>query len=247
MPENKCNMWFEDWFDSPYYHLLYKNRDHSEAELFIDNLLTLLKPEKESRFLDLGCGKGRHSIYLNKKGFDVTGIDLAENSIQCAKQHENEHLHFYVHDMRKLFRTNYFDCVVNLFTSFGYFENNRDDNATINASYKSLKPNGFFVLDFMNSKKVIRNLPIEEKKIIEGIEFKITKSVSTNFIIKQIQFTDKEKEYKFQECVKVFTLADFENYFSENKLKIVHLKGNYQLEEFDENNSDRLIIVGQKM
>ncbi|MGZ4035978.1 MAG: class I SAM-dependent methyltransferase, partial [Bacteroidia bacterium] len=105
MSEVKCDKWFEGWFDSPYYHLLYKNRDYSEAELFIDNLLSFLKPEQGARFLDIGCGKGRHSIYLNKKGFDVTGIDLAENSISCAKQSENEHLHFYVHDMRKIFRT----------------------------------------------------------------------------------------------------------------------------------------------
>ena len=116
MIENKCNEWFEDWFDSPYYHLLYKNRDYSEAESFIDNLISFLKPEEGSRFLDLGCGKGRHSIYLNKKGFDVTGIDLSENSIAAAKEFENEQQNFYVHDMRKLFRTNYFDCVVNLFT-----------------------------------------------------------------------------------------------------------------------------------
>jgi SAM-dependent methyltransferase len=247
MPENNCNMWFEDWFDSPYYHLLYNNRNNSEAELFIDNLLSLLTPEKKSRFLDLGCGKGRHSIYLNKKGFDVTGVDLAENSITCAKQDENEHLHFFVHDMRKLFRTNYFHCVVNLFTSFGYFENNRDDNAAINGVYKSLKPNGIFVLDFMNAKKIIPHLPMQEIKTIEGIEFKITKSIKNNFIIKQIQFTDKGKEYHFTECVKALTLADFEKYFSANKLKIVHLRGNYQLDTFDENSSDRLIIVGQKI
>lgn len=246
MPENKCNMWFEDWFDSPYYHLLYKHRDHSEAELFIDNLIALLKPEKDSRFLDLGCGKGRHSFYLNKKGFDVTGIDLSANSICWAKENENEHLHFYVHDMRKIFRTNYFDFVLNLFTSFGYFENNRDDNATINAVYKSLKPNGSFVLDFMNVEKVVQSLRSEEIKTIEGIEFRITKNVENNFIVKQIRFTDKGKQYNFQEKVKVLTLADFEKYFSANKLKIVDLRGNYQLDDFDKKNSDRLIIVAQK-
>jgi len=246
MPEIKCHNWFEDWFDSPYYHLLYKNRDYSEAEIFIDNLISLLKPEQNFRFLDLGCGKGRHSIYLNKKGFDVTGVDLAENSINCAKQNENEHLHFYVHDMRKTFRTNYFDCVVNLFTSFGYFENNRDDNATINAVYKSLKPKGYFVLDFMNAKKVVANLKSEEIKTIEGIEFRISKTIEKNFIIKLIQFTDKGKEYNFKEFVKALTLSDLEKYFSANKLKIVHLRGNYQLEEFDEQTSDRLIIIGQK-
>ena len=119
MSEDKHTEWFESWFDSPYYHVLYKNRDFSEAELFIDKLIQLIEPTKASRVLDLACGKGRHSIYLNKKGFDVTGIDLSEKSIACAKTAENETLHFYMHDMRKLFRTNYFDVVLNLFTSFG--------------------------------------------------------------------------------------------------------------------------------
>lgn len=238
--------WFECWFDSPYYYILYKNRDFSEAELFIDNLIQLLQPSKESRFLDLACGKGRHAIYLNKKGFDVTGIDLSEKSIVCAKTSENEKLHFYTHDMRKLFRTNYFDVVLNLFTSFGYFEKQRDDNAVINSAGKALKPGGLFVLDFMNSKKATSNLSCEETKTIEGIEFKIHKTFENNFIVKQIDFTDKGKKYHFEERVKALTLSDFEKYFEANKLKIVHLRGNYGLEEFDEKSSDRLIIVARK-
>lgn len=243
----KHTEWFESWFDSPYYHLLYKNRDFSEAELFIDNLITLLHPEKGSRFMDLGCGKGRHSFYLNQKGFDVTGLDLSEESILSAKQSENEHLHFYVHDMRKLFRTNYFDIIVNLFTSFGYFDQKRDDQATFDAICKGLKPEGIFVMDFMNSKKVISNLSPFETKIIEGIEFKITKKIEHNFIVKQIEFFDKGKQYCFQERVKALVLSDFEKYFEVNKLKIVHLRGNYNLEDFNEIVSDRLIIVAKKL
>lgn len=246
MSEIKHTEWFECWFDSPYYHVLYKNRDFSEAELFIDNLIQLLNPEKTNRFLDVGCGKGRHAIYLNKKGFDVTGIDLSKKSIACAKLSENETLHFYTHDMRKLFRTNYFDFALNLFTSFGYFENERDNYVVINSASKTLKPNGTFVLDFMNSKKVIANLVSEETKIVEGIEFKISKTVEDNFIVKKIQFTDKGKAYQFEECVKALTLNDFEKYFEANKLKIVHLRGNYKLEEFDEERSERLIIVARK-
>lgn len=246
MSQIKHPEWFECWFDSPYYHVLYKNRDFTEAELFIDNLIQLLQPKKSDRFLDLGCGKGRHSIYLNKKGFDVTGIDLSEKSIASAKTSENETLHFYTHDMRKLFRTNYFDVVVNLFTSFGYFEQERDDYAVVNAACKALKPNGVFVLDFMNAKRICTTLSCQETKIVEGIEFKISKTFENNFIVKKIQFSDKGKEYHFEERVKALTLADFEKYFEANKLKIVHLRGNYKLEEFDEERSERLIIVARK-
>ncbi len=243
---NTSTQWFENWFDSPYYHILYKDRNLNEAELFIDNLIHLLQPNANSRFLDLACGKGRHSIYLNKKGYDLIGVDLSQESIEYANQFENESLQFYVHDMRKPFRINYFDYVLNLFTSFGYFENQRDDNATIDAVYKGLKPNGIFVLDFLNVHKAITNLIPEESKIIDGIKFNIAKSIENNFIIKHIRFSDKGKEYNFQECVKVLTLNDFEQYFAAKKLKVLHLRGNYQLDNFDAKTSDRLILIVQK-
>src|SRR5688500_2509825 len=114
--------WFSTWFDSPYYHILYNNRDEQEAEQFMDKLLAYLHPKPHEKVLDLACGKGRHSVYLNQKGFDVTGIDLSEQSIAYARQFENERLHFAVHDMREVYQPETFDFILNLFTSFGYFE-----------------------------------------------------------------------------------------------------------------------------
>ncbi|MBL7889509.1 MAG: class I SAM-dependent methyltransferase, partial [Bacteroidia bacterium] len=222
-------------------------RDHREAEMFIDNLLTLLKPATDSKMLDLACGKGRHSIYLNKKGYDVTGLDLSEESISSAAEFENDRLHFYVHDMRKIYRTNYYDCVFNLFTSFGYFSCERDNYQTINAVYKNLKEGGFFVLDFFNSNRVIECLVKQEERVVEGLRFQISKKLEDGFIVKQIAFTDKGQEYFFEERVKALQLSDFEKYFASNKLKIVHLRGNYKLDQFDEKKSERLILIAQKM
>ena len=167
--------WFKNWFDSPYYHILYSNRNIKEAELFIDNLVDYLKPKADSQFLDLACGKGRHSIYLNSKKFNVTGIDLSPHSIDHAKQFENDSLHFYVHDMRTPCKENHFDYVVNLFTSFGYFDDEADNYATIDSVCKVLQPNGFFVLDFFNMEKIIPSIIPHEKKTIQGIEFTIEK------------------------------------------------------------------------
>ena len=95
---NEVKEWFETWFDSPYYHILYKDRDDKEAELFLDKLIAFLSPVPDSRILDVACGKGRHSIYLNKKGYKVTGYDLSEESISYDKQFENDRLEFYLHD-----------------------------------------------------------------------------------------------------------------------------------------------------
>lgn len=73
--------WFTSWFDTPFYHILYKDRDDTEAQHFMDKLTGYLNIPEGGSILDLACGKGRHSIYLNSLGFDVTGADLSENSI----------------------------------------------------------------------------------------------------------------------------------------------------------------------
>jgi SAM-dependent methyltransferase len=238
--------WFATWFDSPYYHTLYKHRNCQEAESFISRLVDFLKPSSDARFLDLACGKGRHSVFLNKKGFDVTGLDLSPESIRQASAFENEKLHFYVHDMRKLFRTNYFDYILNLFTSFGYFETERDEQSTIDAVAKGLKPGGIFVLDFFNAKRILGCLKANDEITVEGIVFRISKKMENGYIIKQIDFTDKGKEYHFTEKVKALSLSDFERYFSSSGLKIVHLWGDYNLGKFDIETSERLIILAQK-
>lgn len=238
--------WFETWFDSGYYHILYKNRSCDEAEDFIDKLVAYLHPPRHCRFLDLACGKGRHSVFLNKKGYDVTGIDLSPRSIRHASQFENDRLHFYVHDMRKPFRINYFDYIVNLFTSFGYFESERDNKATIDAVAKGLKPGGIFIIDFFNEKKVLAGLRPCYDTEVEGIRFTIRKKEENGVIVKEISFSDKGKDYRFEERVKALSLNDFENYFRLCGLEITGLWGDYNLGAFDVDTSDRLIIAAKK-
>jgi len=166
MSENtnsNSNDWFESWFDTEYYHILYKERNDEEAQLLMDNLTQYLNLPEEARILDLACGKGRHAIYLNSLGYDVTGIDLSENSITEASAYANEKLHFKVHDMRETCDEKY-DAIFNLFTSFGYFDEDDDNLKTLKAIHNSLTETGFAVIDFMNADYVIDNLVPEEIK-----------------------------------------------------------------------------------
>ncbi|MCX6292115.1 MAG: class I SAM-dependent methyltransferase [Bacteroidetes bacterium] len=238
--------WFESWFDSPYYHILYKERDDQEAKLFLDHLIQFLKPANGARILDVACGKGRHALYLNEKGFDVTGFDLSPENIEYDQQYENEKLSFFIHDMREVFRVNYFDCVFNLFSSFGYFEKERDHTLTIRANAESLKEGGILVLDFMNSVKVKSRLVAEESKTMDGISFRIQKKIENGSILKKISFTDGGKEYEFCERLRLFTREDFEKYFSQYNLSIVRVAGDYMLNAFDEQHSERLILIARK-
>jgi SAM-dependent methyltransferase len=242
MPKN----WFQNWFNSPYYHILYQKRDEEEAEFFIDNLCSFLKPKSGAKMLDIACGRGRHAIYLNKKGFDVLGIDLSIASIKFAKQFKNKTLDFFVHDMRHLFYTNYFDFSLNLFTSFGYFETDKDHINALKSFRKSLKKDGKLVIDYMNSQKIINRLVTKESKEIDGINFHISRTVKEGKIIKTIDFEHHKKHFSYQEIVKDFKLADFERLFDAAGLSISHIFGDYKLNNFDINESDRLIFICEK-
>ena len=236
--------WFSSWFDTPYYHILYKDRGYAEAQLFMKNLTSFLNLKPGARILDLACGKGRHSVYLNKLGFDVTGVDLSPSSIEYASQFENDSLHFKVQCMCKAMPEE-FDAVFNLFTSFGYFERDEDNFRTIASIKEELAPGGYGVIDFMNVKKVISNLVPEELKTVKGIEFHLTRAHVNGYILKNINFEDEGTLYHFTERVKSLTLNDFREYFSRAGITLKHVFGNYHLEEFDEASSDRLILIFQ--
>jgi SAM-dependent methyltransferase len=239
--------WFQFWFNSPYYHILYSQRNDEEAELLIDNLFSYLKPAADAKILDIACGRGRHAIYLQKKGYDVIGTDLSEQNIKYAQQFEQKHLHFFVHDMRKLFYINYFDLTLNLFTSFGYFETEKDHVNAFKSFRKGMKDDGILVIDYFNTLKILRNLTAQEVKTMEGIEFKIKKFISDGKIIKHINFEHKGKDFAFEERVKAFTIEDFERMFLKSGLQIISKFGDYHLNAFDENKSDRLVMICKKI
>lgn len=234
--------WFASWFDTPYYHILYKDRDDKEAQIFMDNIINYLNLPEEAKILDLACGKGRHSIYLNEMGFDVTGADLSENSIAEAKKFENDKLHFEVHDMREKCTEKY-DAILNLFTSFGYFENEGDNLKTLKSIHESLTEYGFAVIDFMNVYTVIENLVPSEVKSVDGISFHIQRKVVDGFILKEIDFEDKGQKFHFTEKVRALTLEDFEKMMEEAGIYLLDTFGDYKLKKFYKNESERLIML----
>lgn len=237
--------WFSEWFNTSYYHILYKHRNDKEAQEFIQNLVSFLKLPKENTILDLACGKGRHSIFLNSLGYKVIGTDLSENSIEHANQFSNENLKFKVQDMRKSYNLNV-DAVFNMFTSFGYFDDDKDDIQVLKNIEASINENGVAVIDYMNVQKVIKNLVKEEVILRDELTFNIKRHVTDGFITKEIHLNDKNKEYHFQERVKAINLDTFKSYCDKANLKINHIFGDYNLSEFNNETSDRLILILSK-
>lgn len=234
--------WFTSWFNTPYYHILYKDRNDIDAQVFMRNITSFLKLPKGSHIADIPCGKGRHSVYLNSLGYTVTGGDLSENSIIHAKQFENETLRFVVKDMRQPIKNKY-EAIFNLFTSFGYVEDDAEDILILKNLKNGLKENGVLVLDFLNVEKVRQTIVTNEVKIVDGIIFSIQRQIVNGFIQKHISFEVNGESHAYTEHVKYIDLPKMETYFTEAGLKIQHIFGDYELNPFDVQQSNRLIVV----
>ncbi|MBS1651736.1 MAG: class I SAM-dependent methyltransferase [Bacteroidetes bacterium] len=240
------NEWFKTWFNSPYYHLLYNNRDYFEAEYFIKNIFLNLKLQTHSTVWDLACGNGRHALAINKLGFNVTGSDLSENSISDAKNFESKTLNYFVHDMRTKYKENYFNVVVNLFTSIGYFDDFNDNLLVFKNAYLALKPQGYFIVDFFNADFIVNNIKPTYEERRGDVCFLITKKIEQNKIIKNITFSDKLKNYSFKEAVSLLDYTTFLKLADNSGFKVVNCFGDYSLNTFNKNQSERLILVLQK-
>jgi SAM-dependent methyltransferase len=234
--------WFTSWFNTPYYHILYKHRDDSDAKVFMQNITKFLAIKREAHLLDLACGKGRHSVFLNSLGYQVTGVDLSENSISFAQKFANKTLQFNVHDMRDSFANTY-DAIFNLFTSFGYFEEDAEDIKVLKNIKNGLQKNGIAVIDFLNVATLKNDFTENELQTIDGIEFRIHKKIENDFIIKEISFEADGESHMYVEKVKHIGVEKFETYFKEAGLTIQHTFGDYQLSPFNEQTSNRLIYV----
>lgn len=240
--------WYKDWFNSPYYHKLYFQRDEKEAEQFIDRLLKYLQPGSRSCMLDVACGRGRHSKFLSAKGYDVTGIDISADSITYAKQFETDLLHFYQHDMRLPFWINYFDYAFNFFTSFGYFNSRREHDDAIRTIVQSLKPGGYLLFDYLNVHYIEELLIHNEIKKIDKTVYEIHRWHDENYFYKKMTVTDPKLEHpmEYTEKVAKFSLGDFTDMLSFQKMQITQVFGDYELNSYDVQKTPRMIIIARK-
>src|SRR5690606_12876366 len=125
-----------------------------------------------------------------------------------------------------------FDAIFNLFTSFGYFDNEEDNLATLKSIKESLSEYGFAVLDFMNVEKVIPTLVADEIKKVDGIDFHIQRRFENGYIYKDISFEDKKQKFEFTERVRAFTLEDFEQMMQQADIYLLDVFGDYKLGKF---------------
>lgn len=241
--------WYQQWFNAPYYYLLYADRDEKEAAAFIELLIKKLQPFTECKMLDVACGRGRHSIHLASHGFNVTGIDISTESIEEALTHKHDRLDFFIHDMREAFRKNEYDYAFNFFTSFGYFDTRQEHENAIRTIADALKQHGVFLMDYLNVHYVEKHL--QEKAVISrnGVDFSITRWFDDTHFYKRIEVNDPVQlsaPLSFVEKVAKFSLDDFKAIFRRFGLEIEEVYGDYTFGTYDPDHAPRLIMLARK-
>ena len=238
--------WYKSWFDTEYYHLLYKHRNDHEAKRFIQNLLDYLGPDDHAEVLDLACGRGRHARILGERDLKVTGLDLSKNNIGFARRFEDQNLRFLLGDMREDLGKDRYDYVFNLFTSFGYFGSLEESKQALRNIHTCLRIGGILVLDFLNVKALNRELPAEEVVQESGVEFRITRQIREGYVVKDIKVLDGSKEFHFEERVQLLSKSLFVNMFDETGFSLRASFGDFDLSTFDPNLSNRLIMIADR-
>lgn len=238
---------YEEWLDSPFYHQLYAQRNE-QSVVFVLHLINFLNLSKESRILEIGCGRGEHSIALSANDFDLHAIDSSPASIAYASQFEKDNLHFYLHDIRLPFLSNYFDCAFNIDTRFGYFRTKREHESAIRTIATSLKPDGIFVMDYSNSAYKEKHLLATETKNEGDTVFTLQCWEDETDFYKKITVTAPAlpAPLEFLEKNTKLSLPDFTTLFNRHGLEVEAVFGDHQLGVYDADNSPRLIIKARK-
>jgi len=243
--------WHEqDRFWETFAPVIFSNKVISAAPQEVEQLLNLLNLEQNARICDLCCGIGRHSLDLARRGFQVTSVDRTERYLQEAKKKadaEGLDIQFIREDMRKFRQPNTFDAVINLYTSFGYFDDQTDNKTVLENIYKSLKSNGKLLMELMGKEVLARIFQerdwreengvilLEERKVGKNWDF-----IESHWII----FKDGKKyEHKFYP--KLYSAVELCEMLKSSGFQQVETYGGLDGSPYDQK-AKRLVIAGQK-
>jgi SAM-dependent methyltransferase len=236
--------WFEQWFGEDYLRI-YQHRDESEAERAIELIAAHLPSGEIQAVLDLACGAGRHSKPLCERWWTV-GLDLSASLLRVARR-EAPDAPYVRADMRELpFADESFDLVVNLFTSFGYFEDDREHARVLACVRTAMKPRGTLVIDFLNATQVRRNLVPYDERVENGITIEQSRTITPDdrFVEKTIRLRELGREYV--ERVRLFSAGDLERMLVGAGFDVVHRFGDYAGAHWSENSPRTILFASRK-
>lgn len=243
--------WYEQSFGSDYM-LVYKHRNWENANKEAAKMIAWLQLAKGAQVLDIGCGMGRHALALADLGYSVTGMDLSHILLDEAHRHDEEGLVEWVNgDMRELpFEAGSFDATVNLFTSFGYFTVEEENVNVLRHIRRVLRPNGSFIIDFLNPIYVAQTLVPRSERLDEetGLLIQEARSITNGWVQKGISVSNpqaEEKPRRYLEQVRLYKLEWFEENLEASGLALEKLYGNYDGSKYEPEVSPRMIMTGR--
>jgi len=242
--------WFKAWFNHPAYLKLYAHRSLEEAEQTIATLLKFITLTTHTpKALDIACGSGRHAVALAENGFQVTANDLSSTLLAEAKklaESKNLTLTFTQIDMREIAFEEEFDVIVQLFTSFGYFENDDEDKIVLQNVARALKPGGWYVLDFLNEHLVRNTLQPESRRTLDTLDVFEQRMIFGERVVKSITLRENGETHRFIESVRLYSKEELTAMLTAVGLRVHHYLGDYHGAEFHQETSPRLILIAQK-
>jgi len=233
--------WFEEWFGEDYLRL-YPHRDDADAERAVALIRRTLPFRPGWRVLDVACGTGRHARAFAAAGARCTGVDLSAALLRLARQATGAPL--VRADMRQLpIRPGSMDLTVNLFTSFGYFEHDSEHTGALREMISTVRPGGWFVIDFLNPESVRRNLVPEEQVEVEGSTVNVSRSVSPDgrYVCKTIR---APRGRQYTERVRLFEPAQMSAMLQAAAVEVRFRFGDYDAAPLTAA-SQRTILMGQ--
>jgi SAM-dependent methyltransferase len=236
--------WFEEYFGEDYLRI-YQHRDESEAERAIDLIAAHVRGREIKAVLDLGCGAGRHSKALCERWWTV-GLDLSAALLRIARR-EVPDAPYVRADMRELpFADESFDLVVNLFTSFGYFEDDRENARILDRVATAMRTGGTLVIDFLNASDVRRNLVPYDERVENGITIEQSRTITPDdrFVEKTIRLRERGREYV--ERVRLLSARDLERMLESAGFEVVNCFGDYVGAAWSENSPRTILFASRK-
>jgi SAM-dependent methyltransferase len=240
---NDAPEWFEEWFGEEYV-ALYPHRNEAEAERAVALIARTLGSRQVRLVLDLACGSGRHARYLGQKWW-TSGIDLSEVLLRIARRNGTP-ARLVRGDIRALpYRDSAFDLVVNLFTSFGYFETDPEHELVIQDLARVIAPRGVFVLDYLNAERIRKQLVPSDERVIGGrvVEQRREITGGGRFVVKHISIRNEGRE--FVERVRLFSRSELEGMLERAGFRIETSYGDYGGEPLTEA-SPRVILFASR-
>lgn len=241
--------WTKKYFDELYLKFFLETQKDEITQKQVDLISKFIK--NGGYILDAGCGIGRHSIALAKCGFSVLGIDSSALYVEKAKEQASRikttNVEFKVLDMRQIQIQNQFDAVINIWSSFGYFDD--ETNARIIKNFhSSLKKDGVLILDVENRDYILKHFIYEtfsEKEnifILERRKFNpLTSVISTHRY-----FLIQGEKREVIRHLRLYTATELINLLTENGFKIINIFGNYDKVKFNID-AQRIITIAQKI